>query len=235
MEFFPPSGSLGNVVDQLEALKYLIVAFVLASVIGLEREMRQRSAGLKTHVLVGVGAAVFTLAGGLGFGWSDQGFDPTRIAAQVAAGIGFIGAGLIFVRHDGVKGLTTAATIWLVAAVGVASGAGLVFLAVAATVMHLIVTLVYAPLTRRLPPSRISLVSIEITYRDGHGVLRDVLSATTDLGYSVSNVDVARQADSRDVVAVSLEAEGKGAPDRLVDALHGLGGVVDVRWRDSSE
>jgi putative Mg2+ transporter-C (MgtC) family protein len=101
--------------------------------------------------------------------------------------------------------------------------------------MHLIVTLVYAPLTRRLPPSRISLVSIEITYRDGHGVLRDVLSATTDLGYSVSNVDVARQADSRDVVAVSLEAEGKGAPDRLVDALHGLGGVVDVRWRDSSE
>jgi putative Mg2+ transporter-C (MgtC) family protein len=222
-------------VDQLEALKYLIVAFVLASVIGLEREMRQRSAGLKTHVLVGVGAAVFTLAGGLGFGWSDQGFDPTRIAAQVAAGIGFIGAGLIFVRHDGVKGLTTAATIWLVAAVGVASGAGLVFLAVAATVMHLIVTLVYAPLTRRLPPSRISLVSIEITYRDGHGVLRDVLSATTDLGYSVSNVDVARQADSRDVVAVSLEAEGKGAPDRLVDALHGLGGVVDVRWRDSSE
>lgn len=223
-------------MDQLEALKLLVIAFVLSSVIGLEREMRQRSAGLKTHVLVGVGAALFTLAGGLGFGWSDQGFDPTRVAAQVAAGIGFIGAGLIFVRHDGVKGLTTAATVWLTAAVGVTAGAGLIFLAVAATVMHLVVTLVYAPLTRRLPPSRISLVSVEITYRDGHGVLRDVLSATTDLGYTVSNVEVARQREEeRDVVAVGLEAEGKGGPHRLVDALQGVGGVVDVRWQESAE
>ena len=215
-------------MNQLEALKLLVIAFVLSSVIGLEREMRQRSAGLKTHVLVGVGAALFTLAGGLGFGWSDQGFDPTRIAAQVAAGIGFIGAGLIFVRHDGVKGLTTAATVWLTAAVGVTAGAGLIFLAVAATVMHLVVTLVYAPLTRRLPPSWISLVSVEITYRDGHGVLRDVLS-------TVSNVEVARQRDERDIVALGLEAEGKGGPHRLVDALQGVGGVVDVRWQESAE
>jgi len=222
-------------VDQLDALRYLAVAFVLSSAIGLEREIRQRSAGLKTHVLVGVGAAVFTLAGALGFGAIDGSWDPTRVAAQVASGIGFIGAGLIFVRGDGVKGLTTAATIWLTAAIGMAAGAGLVLLAVAATIVHLVVTLGYTPLIRRLPPSRISLTSIEVSYQDGRGVLRDVLAATTDLGYAVSNLEVARKDHGRDVVAVALDAEGKGSPHHLVDALQQIGGVVDVRWSDAAE
>ena len=108
-------------------------------------------------------------------------------------------------------------------------------LAVAAAIIHLIVTLVYTPLIRRLPHSRINLVSIEVTYEDGRGVLRDVLAATTERGYAVSNVDVARRSDDHDTVAVSLEAEGKGAPHHLVDALHGIGGVVDVRWNDVAE
>jgi putative Mg2+ transporter-C (MgtC) family protein len=93
----------------------LAIAFALSSVIGLERELRQKSAGLRTHTLVGVGAALFTLAGRYGFGGEDAGIDATRIASQVVTGIGFIGAGVIFMRRDGVRGLTTAATIWLTA------------------------------------------------------------------------------------------------------------------------
>src|SRR5688572_21916704 len=96
----------------------LAIAFALSSVIGFERELRQKSAGLRTHTLVGVGAALFTLAGRYGFGGEDVGIDATRIASQVVTGIGFIGAGVIFMRRDGVRGLTTAATIWLTAAVG---------------------------------------------------------------------------------------------------------------------
>jgi putative Mg2+ transporter-C (MgtC) family protein len=218
-----------------QELGLLAVAFVLSSIIGFEREIRQRSAGLKTHTLVGVGAALFTLAGRFGFGEPVNSIDASRIAAQVVVGIGFIGGGVVFVRHDGVKGLTTAATVWLTAAIGLAAGAGVVGLAVAATVVHLIVTLVYTPLTRRLPASRITLTSVEVSYRDGLGVLRDVLTATTDLGYVISNVEVTRSDEQRDIVAVSLEAEGKRGRDELVESIQGLAGVVDVRSMDRSE
>lgn len=74
-----------------------------------------------------------------------------------------------------------------------------------------------------------------MTYEDGRGVLRDVLSATTERGYTVSNVGVARRNEDREIVAVSLEAEGKGAAHLLVDTLHGIDGVVDVRWNDVAE
>src|SRR3954468_21867950 len=161
-----PHGGAG--MDATEELALLAVAFVLSSIIGFEREVRQRSAGLKTHTLVGVGAALFTLAGRFGFADATA-VDPSRVAAQVVSGIGFIGAGVVFVRKDGVKGLTTAATIWLTAAIGLAVGAGMVVLAAGATAVHLIVTLVYTPLVRKLPPSRRELTSIEVSYRDGHG------------------------------------------------------------------
>jgi putative Mg2+ transporter-C (MgtC) family protein len=218
-----------------DELTLLGVAFVLSSVIGVERELRQRSAGLRTHTLVGVGAALFTLAGRYGFGDPSTVIDPTRVAAQVVSGIGFIGAGVVFVRRDGVKGLTTAATIWLTAAVGLAAGAGMVVAAVAATAMHLIVTLVYTPIVRRLPPSRRSLTSLAVSYHDGRGVLRDVLTATTNLGYVVSNLEVARKDEESDVVVVSLDAEGKRSPDDLLDALQRVGGVVDVRSGEPTE
>jgi putative Mg2+ transporter-C (MgtC) family protein len=223
-------------MDTAEQLALLAAAFILSSIIGFEREVRQRSAGLKTHTLVGVGAALFTLAGRFGFGFaSGATIDPSRVAAQVVSGIGFIGAGVVFVRKDGVKGLTTAATIWLTAAIGLAVGAGMVVLATAATVVHLIVTLVYAPLVRKLPPSRRELTSIEVSYRDGQGVLRDVLSATTDLGYVVANVEVARDDARSEVVAVSLDAEGKRGQSDLVSALQRVDGVVGVRSSGSTE
>jgi putative Mg2+ transporter-C (MgtC) family protein len=214
----------------------LAVAFGLSSVIGLERELRQKSAGLRTHTLVGVGAALFTLAGRYGFGAAEVGgVDATRIAAQVVTGIGFIGAGVIFTRRDGVRGLTTAATIWLTAAVGVAAGAGLWELATATTAIHLIVAFVYTPLVRRLPTSNYSINSYRVTYEDGRGVLRDVLAATTHLGYVVSNLDVERLEDHPDIVAVSMDAEGRREPQELLNALHQLTGVVDVRSSSPAE
>jgi putative Mg2+ transporter-C (MgtC) family protein len=112
----------------LELVGRLALALVLSAAIGLEREWRQKSAGLRTYTLVGLGAALFSIAGAYGFqdelGNTGVPRDPSRVAAQVVSGIGFIGAGLIFVRQDAVRGLTTAAGVWLTAAVGLAAAAG---------------------------------------------------------------------------------------------------------------
>ncbi|HEX4651723.1 MAG TPA: MgtC/SapB family protein [Granulicella sp.] len=132
----------------------LAVAFVLSAAIGLERELRRKSAGLRTHTIIGTAAALFLLISKYGF--TDvltKGtivLDPSRVAAQIVTGIGFVGGGLIFVQRDHVKGLTTAATIWLVTAVGMACGAGLPWLALAVTLAYFVVALVFPLLERRI-------------------------------------------------------------------------------------
>jgi len=220
-------------------LTLLGVAFILSSIIGLERELRQKSAGLRTHTLVGVGAAVFVLVSK--FGFSDVvsagtvNLDPSRVAAQVVSGIGFIGAGVIFVKRAGVRGLTTAAAIWLTAAVGLAAGAGLVPLAIGATAAHLIVSYAYSPLVRRLPPSRWRLTAVELSYRDREGVLRRVLYEATAMGYVIADLDVARSDADRAIVAVRFDVEGRRSVDNLVEGLQSLDGVVEVRVGDSAE
>src|SRR6202453_4882906 len=113
------------------------VALVLSALIGLEREVRQKSAGLRTHTLVGVGAGLFMLISKYGFNDvlvpGRVILDPSRMAAQIVTGVGFLGAGLIFVRSDAVRGLTTAAGVWITAAIGAAAGANLPILAVLTT------------------------------------------------------------------------------------------------------
>ena len=115
---------------QLESALLLILAIILSMVIGLERERRDSSAGLRTHMLVGLGACLFTLLSIHAFPGPG---DSARVAAQIVSGIGFLGAGTIIQRRRSVHQLTTAASIWATAAVGMAVGAGAWFLAVAAT------------------------------------------------------------------------------------------------------
>jgi putative Mg2+ transporter-C (MgtC) family protein len=220
-------------------LTLLLVAFGLSSVIGLERELRQKNAGLRTHTLVGVGAALFMLVSKFGFGdvlsEGTVSLDPSRVASQVVSGIGFIGAGVIFVRRADVRGLTTAAAIWLTAGVGMAAGAGLVPLAVVATAAHVLVAYVYTPLVRRLPASRRAVRSIEVSYRDREGVLRRVLAEVTDMDYVVSDLDVTRSDADRSIVTVRCQVEGARSIGNLIDALHALDGIVEVRSTDSAE
>ena len=152
-----------------------LLALVLTALIGVEREIRAKSAGLRTHTLVGLGAAVFMLVSKYGFGDLSEvpgvSLDPSRIAAQVVSGLGFIGGGLIFVRRDIVRGLTTAATVWLAAAVGMACGAGLPVLAVGTTIGHFIITIGLPPVARALAHRRAELLVLRLAYLDGHGVL----------------------------------------------------------------
>jgi putative Mg2+ transporter-C (MgtC) family protein len=127
-----------------EAALRLAVALLLGAAIGVERQYRQRAAGLRTNALVALGAAAFTLVGVSMAGDAS----PSRMAAQVVSGIGFLGAGAIMREGLNVKGLNTAATLWCAAAVGVACGAALFGLAVATAALIIVVNLVVRPVVR---------------------------------------------------------------------------------------
>jgi len=122
---------------QLDLALRLTVGLVLGAAIGLERELQRQPAGFRTHSLVSLGAALFTVVSAYGF--SGELVDPTRIAAQIVSGIGFIGAGTILQHRGHIRGLTTAASLWSVAAIGTAAGAGLYVVAVVGTVLILVI------------------------------------------------------------------------------------------------
>jgi putative Mg2+ transporter-C (MgtC) family protein len=136
---------------------WILLAFVLSALIGAEREYRGKAAGLRTYTTVGLAAALFTLCSKYGFldlpDWIEHApVEPSRVASMIVTGIGFIGAGVIFVsRQSGnVEGLTTAAILWLTAAVGMAAGAGLWQLALLVTAMHLLLCFCLRPIEQWL-------------------------------------------------------------------------------------
>jgi putative Mg2+ transporter-C (MgtC) family protein len=216
----------------------LALAFALSSLIGLEREWRQKSAGLRTHTLVGTGAALFLIVSKYGF--TDVlghyvVLDPSRVAAQIVSGIGFIGGGLIFVRGDVVRGLTTAAIVWVTAAIGMACGAGLPLLALAVTAAHFIVVFVYPRLAATLPRSRYLGYGVRVVYEDGRGILREILSDTTGSGFAIASVSAAKLEHSvgdRAAVAVTLEVRGQPLVHALSTALSEIDGVLEVTMTD---
>lgn len=228
-------------------LAELGLALLLSTLIGAERAVQQKSAGLRTHTLVGVGSALFMEVSQHGFnavlGLEDVSFDPSRVAAQIVSGIGFIGGGLIFVKRDAVRGLTTAATIWLTCAIGMACGGGLPLLALAATAVHFLVVRGYPWVTRRIPAlSSVEQAALSLSYRSGSGVLSLVLKECTDKGFRVVQVSVERPSQTaahrgKDTVAavaepgarsVWLEIEGPGSVYALVATLSEFDGVLDV-------
>ena len=129
---------------ELEMVLRLLLATALGAIIGYQRERAAKPAGLRTHILICVGAALFTIGSLYGFGAAS---DPARVAAGIVAGIGFLGAGAIIRREEGiVAGLTTAATIWAVAAIGLAAGAGLYLVSAVTTAVVLIVLFLPHPI-----------------------------------------------------------------------------------------
>jgi putative Mg2+ transporter-C (MgtC) family protein len=134
-------------LSDFELVQRLVLAAMIGGLLGAERELRRKSAGFRTNILIALGSAVFTIASlTLAGNPSEQ----TRIASQIVTGIGFLGAGAILRHRDGVHGLTTAATVWVNAALGMAAGGGQYRLAVLAAAITLIVLLVLGPIERRI-------------------------------------------------------------------------------------
>ena len=128
----------------------IALALVLGAVFGLERELTGHEAGFRTNILIAISACLFTYLGLEAFPLIGNARDPARVAAQIVSGVGFLGAGTLLQTRDKVRGLTTAATIWLVAAVGMAAGAGAYFSAIFTTILALGVLSLLAPISRRL-------------------------------------------------------------------------------------
>ncbi|MEU6996564.1 MgtC/SapB family protein [Streptomyces sp. NPDC046465] len=209
------------------------LALVLSLFIGVEREARQKSAGMRTHMLVGVGSALFMEVSIHGFAATAhlQGasLDPSRVAAQIVSGIGFIGGGLIFVKRDAVQGLTTAATIWLTCGIGMACGGGLPLLAAAATAVHFLVVRGLPRLTDRIPlKPRPRALQLTVTYDTAHGLLGRVLELTTEQGFRVDAVRVTRQETPSGRAAARLRLQGTAHGHRLVEELTRIEGISEV-------
>ena len=141
-------------LPEYQIILRLVVAAVLGSVVGIERERLNWVAGLRTHMLVCVGSALFMIVSFCGFAdvlsQEHIALDPSRVAAQVVSGIGFLGAGTIVLRSKVVRGLTTAASLWTVAAIGLAVGGGLYVAATTTTVLVVIILAGIKPIERRL-------------------------------------------------------------------------------------
>jgi putative Mg2+ transporter-C (MgtC) family protein len=189
-----------------------------------------KSAGLRTHTLVGVAAALIMLVSKYGFSDVLQKdliiLDPSRVAAQIVTGIGFIGGGLIFVQRDMVRGLTTAAAVWLTASVGMACGAGLPILAIFVTAAYFLVMYGYTRFTRRTLSAQSELL---ITYQAGKGTVRDIMKVCGSRAFAVNEIEV-HPGDAGDAEARALHVRlrGRGGLDALVIALGDLPGVISV-------
>jgi putative Mg2+ transporter-C (MgtC) family protein len=205
----------------------LLLAFVLSAIIGIERERRFKSAGLRTHILVGLGSAVFTLVSAYGF--ASLGLtvsDPSRIAAQVVTGIGFLGAGVIFVNRGNVVGLTTAASIWVTAGVGMACGAGLPALAVAGTGLHL-VAVGTLPMAERML-RRTSGATLAVRADRAGGTVHEVLDRCAASGLRVRVEELQRSGDGT-ALEFTLRVRGRRAEtERLAAELATVDGVQTV-------
>ncbi len=213
-----------------EALGRLSLAALLGSAIGLERELREREAGLRTHLLVALGSALFTIVSAFGFHdiLSGSGpnvlvrLDPSRIAAQIVSGIGFLGAGAIIRQGFSVRGLTTAATLWVVAAIGMAAGAGYYSGAVLATVVALLalwpLRIVAYRLIEHIRPEE-NRLTVELRERES-------LAPLLELVHNVRHIEVTDEPDRR---VVQLETPDAG--EDLVARLSETDFVIGVRWR----
>jgi putative Mg2+ transporter-C (MgtC) family protein len=212
----------------------------LGTAIGFERQYRARMAGLRTNALVAVGSTLFVLLSANGFSdlTGSGSADPTRVAAQIVSGIGFLGAGLIFVRRDGVRGLTTAAGVWVTAAVGAAAGAGLLVLAALTTGAYLAVMLILAPVQRLLPMTARRTSTLYVRYPDKHGLLQTVINEATQRGYLIDALSAdpsaghPAAAESQEpgrpaMAAVTLRVRGRRPISELTGALSQLN-LVDA-------
>ncbi len=187
------------------------LSLLLGALVGLERERGERTAGLRTHALVALGSCLVMIVSAFGFadilGTRNVILDPSRIAAQVVSGIGFLGAGTILLRKEIVKGLTTAAAIWVVAAIGLACGAGLLLAAIFTTVLTIAVLALLQPLRQRVRrSSEIHHLRIKVTAEPS--LLSHVYDICTQVGVNMEQIEVqtGNGSDKMEIACTTSEA-----------------------------
>ncbi len=220
-----------------DILLRLLLAAALGGVVGLDRERLEAVAGLRTHMLVCVGAALIMIVSSFGFrdilGTPNVILDPSRVAAQVVSGIGFLGAGtILFLRHEVIRGLTTAASLWAVAAVGLAVGGGLYVAALGATAIVVIILAIMKPIERmifRRNRTRQISIGVELVRTS----VLEVTAAVEAAGVTVTDINIRRR-DTPDTDQLQLSFARGVEPKVLLaalDRLKALPGVRDIEYR----
>ena len=212
----------------------LLAAAALGGLIGFEREFNEQPAGFRTHILVTLGAALFTMAGAYGtaaFVDADVvRFDPTRVAAQVVTGIGFLGAGAILRQGINIRGLTTAASIWVTASIGVAVALGFWVPALFATALALISLLFLRPIQRVVLRSlRQSLYKVVVDLEPG-GRVAEVGEILEDGGVNLRRMRTVGQANRQRQVILDVELSDDVEMEDVAERLGSVEGVSAVDW-----
>lgn len=203
----------------------LVVSFLIGALIGLERERHQRPAGLRTHTLVCLASALFAMVSIIAAGANN---DPGRIAAQVVTGIGFLGAGTIMRQGSTVRGLTTAASLWMASALGLAVGFGWYVAAILAGLMAFLALTMMKLLEERLAKRQLTL-NLAITAAPGQDPLPRILTTARVMGADLQTVRFGPESLAEGlhfIIALAVPASLSSAG--LAQALEGVEGVRDV-------
>ncbi|MDQ4143437.1 MAG: MgtC/SapB family protein [Actinomycetota bacterium] len=220
-------------IDNWELIVRILAAAGLGAAVGLEREFSDQPAGFRTHILVSLGAALFTVAGALGAeafdGDSTIRFDPTRIAAQVVTGIGFLGAGAIIQQGVNVRGLTTAASLWVTAAIGLACGLGFYAAALVTAGVTLVSLVLLKPLERGIL-QRVSIRRQRLIIQPEEGFrVRGLVERLDELSVSVGTFSLVTEDDDSYFV-VSLKLPKGVRHDRVLEEVSAIEGIKGAAW-----
>ncbi|KJS23453.1 MAG: methyltransferase [Clostridiaceae bacterium BRH_c20a] len=218
---------------ELEIIIRLVLSAVLGGIIGLEREALNKSAGFRTHTLVSVGSCLIMIVSisiYLQFAESTN-IDPGRIAAQVVSGIGFLGAGTIMRSGGNVKGLTTAATLWVVAGIGLAVGSG-AYLAALITTLIVYISLVYLSKLEDVVSKRKRLQSLNVQVDDRPGQIGLVCSTLGDFNINVINIELIREKLDDDTIQLEMHVKLPASIEtsKVISSLESLKGVHKVKF-----
>jgi putative Mg2+ transporter-C (MgtC) family protein len=213
----------------------LLLASLLGAVIGLEREIHGRPAGFRTHLLVSLGSCLFVISSvefyrifGNFSGGVPVGVDPGRVAAQVVTGIGFLGAGAIIREKASIRGLTTAACLWVAAALGIACGIGLFYLAISVTIIALASLMLLKRVENRLPKDTYFLV--RVWGDDGEGLVQRIDRALDGMGVRALDGKFEKNIPRKSVfMEFQVKCTGKFSAVTLIDGLCLLSGVKRIR------
>ena len=222
-----------TLTQHFEQIAGILLALFLSSLIGLERQARGKSAGLRTDAIVGMTSALLMVVSKYGFN-DVLAADPSRVAAQIVSGIGFLGAGIILTRSGAVRGLTTAATVWETAGIGMACGAGLWVAGVAVTLMHFIIVFALTPLARHIgphSPRRPNTVVLEVVFDSGQGVMRRVMNVMTESKWRISQVRSDTEGKRGHAYIETTTADRVALP-ALIATISDLPGIYSVEEAD---
>lgn len=225
---------LESIQFQLPFILRVVVAVICGAVIGYERSVRQKDAGIRTHVIVALGSALMMVVSKYGFFdvivTDSISVDASRIAANIITGISFLGAGVIFVKNASIKGLTTAAGIWATSGVGIAIGSGMYFIGICATVLMILLQIILHKYFQKIenPASN----EIAVIIKDSDEAIKKLKDYLKENGLTVQSYDYIKNTDSTVTLKLLVRSDGSMDFDTTIDYLRKNDDIVRLDFDD---